>query len=177
MKGDVVRTKVALIFLALFGLIVGGCSMPAPKAEAQQMAEFVAELKQAGFTIDKVTVTQSDGRTVEVENTGWETEDADKTRNIGKKKRPQKIAKGTRVMEVVLVLAGDCKVEFEKPKDGYTHYFDEGRDAQAKELAVAKDFDIIRPTRDRMHEYVTKRDEYNFCEGKPLTVSTVKAGS
>lgn len=170
------RTKVALIFLALFALIVGGCSTQPPKSENQQMAEFVAQLKQAGFTIDKVKVTQADGRTVEVENTGWETEDADKSRNIGKRKRAQTIKKGTRVMEVVLVLAGNCKVEFEKPKDGYTHYFDEGRDAQEKEMAVADKFDITTPTRERMQEYVTKRGEYDFCDGKPLTVSTVKAG-
>lgn len=177
MKGDVVRTKVTLIFLALFGLIVGGCSTQPPKSEAQQMAEFVAELKQAGFTIDKVAVTQSDGRTVEVENTGWETEDADKSRNIGKKKRSQTIKKGTRLMEAVVVLAGNCKGEFEKPKDGHTHYFDEARDAQEKEMAVAGNFDIREPSRDQMQKYFTERGEYDFCEGKPLTVSTVKVGS
>lgn len=170
-------SKFWIAILAALGLALSACTSTPPQTEEQQMAAFVAQLEQKeGFTIDKVLKLQADGRTAEVKNIGWETEDADKTRKIGSKKRSKTIKKGTRLMEVVVVLAGNCKGEFERVKDTTDHYFDEGRNAQENETAVDAKFDIRKPSPSAMQKYFTERGEYDFCDGKQYTVSTKPVG-
>lgn len=148
-----------------FALSLSACS----DSEQVQLDAFVKQLETAGFTIDTV----ENGKNAPLKNARWETEKETKTRKVNGKS--VKVTKGTRVMEVVVVLAGNCKAEFERVKDGdpKAYFFDEIRAEDGGELGVDPNFDgVDTPDPAKMKRYFDDRkDAFVFCYNKPFKLS------
>ena len=142
-------------------LSLSACS----NAEQAQLDAFVKQLETAGFTIDKVENGSKNAR--------WETETETKNRKVNGKS--VKVTKGTRVMEIVVVLAGNCKAEFERAKDGdpKAYFFDEIRGADGGELDVDPNFTSTdTPDLATMMRYFDDRKgAFEFCYKKPFKPS------
>lgn len=167
-------SKFWIAILVALGLALSACTSTPPPTEEQQVANLVAELKAAGF--NDVDTKIIDGKAQRYEHA--EDEEKEKIRKYkkGSKTRTLKVTKNTRVAEVVVVVSGNCKMEFEKQlNSGYPYYLDETRNVNGTERDIDEKYE---PVVKREHAERYLRDhagDFSYCMGQAFTPTTVDA--
>lgn len=170
----------ALVFVGAVFLFLTACGQaPPPVNEAAQVAKFERQLQER-FTLDKTMNDKGEAVTYVHAESNNET----KTRKVttttkvnGKTKtvvKNKKVEVKTRVIEGVIVLAGNCKLEFEvlvTDADLSMAWLDETRRPDGSELKLDS-FNPDEYALPKLEPYFReRRTEFAWCLDKPVGVS------